>query len=114
MKGRHSLVVLAAGALLVAAPVQAQERDRDERRMQDRVYGAQLMTPAERAAYRERLRNLPPGERAELRAEHRREMNQRARERGVRLGPRGGAGDRQGPGMGSSRNGGGFGGGGGR
>lgn len=52
------------------------------------VYGWQLMTPEERAAYRARLRAAKTAhERAQIRAEHHKEMEIRAKERGVTLPP---------------------------
>lgn len=50
------------------------------------VFGWQLMTPAERDAYRIRMRAAKtPEERARIRAEHHQEMLKRAKERGVTL-----------------------------
>ena len=78
---------------------------------QPTVYGSQLMSREELGAYRERLRSARNAEeRNRIRAEHHKQMQERARERGVRLpdmppsagqgggmGPGGGIG----PGMGS-------------
>jgi hypothetical protein len=77
MKAIGKTVLGLAAVLLLAGPAPAQDRDR--------IYGAQLMTPAERAAYRERLRSMSPEERVRFRQEHRQRMDQRARERGVQL-----------------------------
>ena len=92
--------LVVAGCLLLAGPVGAQDADRQQSQQAtqagDRIYGAELMTPRERAAYRERLRTMTPSERARFRQEHRRRMDQRARQRGVEIGPKGG----QGPGRG--------------
>ena len=92
MKGwLHGSAVL-AGVLLVAplgwAQDAVQEQSRDEIREQsrDRIYGSDLMTPQERAEYRERLRRMSPSERARFRQEHRRRMDQRAKRRGVQIG----------------------------
>lgn len=50
------------------------------------IYGSQLMTQHERLEYRERLRNAHTAqERERVRLEHHRAMQERARERGVRL-----------------------------
>lgn len=50
------------------------------------VYGWQLMTPAERNAYRAKMRSLKtPQERQAFRLEHHNAMQQRAKERGVSL-----------------------------
>lgn len=52
------------------------------------VYGWQLMTPAERQAYRDKMHAAKtPAERAKIRAEHHKEMEARAKEQGVTLPP---------------------------
>jgi hypothetical protein len=57
--------------------------------------GAQLMTPEERTALREKMRNATPEERQQIAAATRAEMQKRAQEKGVTLpegrGPRHGA-----------------------
>lgn len=56
--------------------------------MHDRnqAYGWQLMTPAERSAYRQKMRNLKTArERDALRNQHHEEMQKRAKERGMTL-----------------------------
>lgn len=79
---------------LVMAQTQDQTRDRmqDQTRSQtqdrtrDRIYGSQLMTPAERATYRQRIRSAKTQrERNRIRAEHHKLMQERARQRGVTL-----------------------------
>jgi hypothetical protein len=65
-----------------------QDRLRDRDRLQDRdtIYGSQLMTPAERNTYRNKMRNLRTvQEREAFRTQHHQEMQQRAQERGLRL-----------------------------
>lgn len=50
------------------------------------VYGWQLMTPEERTAYQAKMRAAKTAkERAAIRAEHHKEMQQRAKEQGVTL-----------------------------
>ena len=50
------------------------------------IYGAQLMTVAERATYRERLQNAETDEeRARIMAEHHVQMQERAKAQGVTL-----------------------------
>ncbi len=50
------------------------------------IYGAELMTHEEREQYRARMRGAQaPAEGQRLRAEHRAAIQQRARERGVRV-----------------------------
>lgn len=105
---------LSAALLCAAAPIlaedqdRAQDRDRMENRDmdQERIYGSQLMTPAERDEYRARLRAATTAEeRDRIRAEHHEQMKSRAKERGVSLPdePRdwdgSGAGHGMGPGM---------------
>ncbi len=61
-------------------------RDRDRLPDRDTIYGSQLMTPAERNTYRNKMRNLRTvQEREALRTQHHQEMQQRAQERGLRL-----------------------------
>lgn len=68
------------------------------------IYGSQLMTPAERSAYRQKMRSLKTAEEREaFRARHHEEMQKRAQERGMQLPdmpPAGGARGGMGPGMG--------------
>lgn len=107
---------LSVALLCAAAPIlaedqdRAQDRDRMENRDmdqdQERIYGSQLMTPAERDEYRARLRAATTAEeRDRIRAEHHEQMKSRAKERGVSLPdePRdwdgSGAGHGMGPGM---------------
>ncbi|MFC5435303.1 hypothetical protein ACFPME_01960 [Rhodanobacter umsongensis] len=85
---------------------------RDQLRTQDRttlkdrsqIYGSQLMTPAERRAYRDQMRSMKTVEEREaLRKQHHEQMQKRAAERGMRLPdmpPRRGAGMGPGGGMG--------------
>lgn len=60
--------------------------DRDRTRDRDTIYGSQLMTPAERNTYRNKMRSLKTAqEREAFRAQHHQEMQKRAQERGVKL-----------------------------
>lgn len=72
------------------------------------IYGSQLMTPAERNAYRQQMRSLKTvQEREAFRAQHHEQMQQRAKERGMQLPdmpPAGGARGGMGPGMGPGMN----------
>ena len=64
------------------------QRDLLREQDRDRIYGGSLMTTDERAQYEQRLRSLPTEqERVQYRMEQDREMQTRARERQVRLGP---------------------------
>ena len=54
----------------------------------ERIYGSQLMTPEERAAYRAKLRAAKTdAERARIRAQHHKEMQERAQKLGKTLPP---------------------------
>jgi hypothetical protein len=65
---------------------QSQTRTQQETQTQERIYGSQLMTPQERAAYRNQLHNArTEQERERIRAEHHQAMQERARARGVTL-----------------------------
>ncbi|MFH2134826.1 MAG: hypothetical protein ABII81_06550 [Pseudomonadota bacterium] len=120
MLKRPISVSLLAGALAVlAGPLfaadQVREQKQDQMKMQtqdqERIYGSQLMTQKERNAYRAKMRAAKTvKEREQIRNEHHKLMQQRAKERGVTLpdmppaggmmmGPGGGM--RQGGGMGS-------------
>ncbi|MBU6249422.1 MAG: hypothetical protein KGN77_16935 [Xanthomonadaceae bacterium] len=100
-----AIALVALGALPVSGRA-APPQDRPAPASQaGQVYGWQLMTPAERDAYRQQMRNTrTPQEREALRARHHEQMQQRARERGVRLPdippPGGGMGRGMGRGMG--------------
>lgn len=107
----HALVVglalALAGSLSYPACAAAQQRP-SARGTSDVVYGSQLMTPAERVAYRQKMRSLKTvQEREAFRAQHHEEMQQRARERGMQLPdmpPMGAARGGMGPGMGPGMN----------
>jgi hypothetical protein len=95
---------------------QTQARDRDQDRLQDPIYGNQLMTLQERNEYRTKMRSLKTQqEREAYRLEHHQQMQERARTKGITLpdeppakgmgtGPGPAAGP--GPGMGSGMGGG--------
>jgi len=96
---KQTLIAAAAIALLGAAtaPVLAQGTTTPPAKAgPQRMYGYELMTPEERQAYMDKMRSAKtPEERAKLRDEHRAEMQQRAKEKGVTLPEPGG---RRGPG----------------
>lgn len=61
-------------------------QDRDQLRDRDQVFGWQLMTEQERNEFRAKMRSLKTAEEREaLRREHHKEMQVRAKERGVTL-----------------------------
>ena len=77
------------------------------------IYGSQLMTQQERLQYREQMRNAKTAQqREQLRLEHHRQMQERARQRGVTLPDQPPTGGGMGGGMGGGGMGGGMGGGG--
>ena len=105
-----ALAVL-AGPLFAADHVREQKQDQMKTQDQERIYGSQLMTQKERNAYRAKMRAAKTvKEREQIRNEHHKLMQMRAKERGVTLpdmppaggmmmGPGGGM--RQGGGMGT-------------
>jgi hypothetical protein len=108
---------LAAGSTLVIgadqtrdqllAQAQSQTPAKDQTRTQEQIYGSQLMTEQERAQYQAKMRAAKTEqEREQIRAEHHKQMQARAKERGVTLPdeppPRGmGGGPGPGPGAGT-------------
>ncbi|MBW4049630.1 MAG: hypothetical protein HIU89_17455 [Proteobacteria bacterium] len=73
-----SLVLATAGVSTTTVCAQPQK--------QETIYGSQLMTQHERDEYRAKLREAKTlREREHLRAEHHKQMQERARERGVTL-----------------------------
>ena len=95
------------------AQVQDQARAKAQDQTRSRIYGSQLMTPAERVAYRQKIRAAKTqAERNRIRAEHHKAMQERARQRGMTLPDmpmqpmhRGGMQPRQGGGQGGGRSG---------
>jgi hypothetical protein len=86
MQARAQQRGVKAGTPPTRAQLEQQERLRQQERQQ--VYGYSLMSQAELERYRERMRAARnDGERAQIRAEHQREMQERARQRGVTLPP---------------------------
>ncbi len=113
MKNKALIFGMAFGAL-VALPALAQNAaptaaDNSATASGGQVYGWQLMSPQERAAYRSQMRGLKTAqEREQFRLEHQKQMEERARERGVTLqhepmgrGPAGTPGQEMGPGAGT-------------
>lgn len=102
--GAAFAIVTGVGAFAqspVPAQVQAQTRAETQERA---IYGSQLMTQQERTEYQQRMRELKTQEeRDQFRKEHHTKMQERAKERGMKLpddtpargqgaGPRSGAG----------------------
>jgi hypothetical protein len=85
-----SLVAVAFAVPAASAPAadqaQTKETTKSQTQARDQVYGSQLMTRQERLEYRNRMRNLKTAEeREQLRLEHHKEMQERAKARGVSL-----------------------------
>jgi len=95
---KHSLIIstIAAATLLTSTPNYAAD--------QDQIYGSQLMTSQEKFEYRKKHMNAKTEEeRAQLREEHHALIQQRAKERNMKLPdapPASGAGMGVGGGMG--------------
>jgi hypothetical protein len=93
-KYRHQrIAVLALTAVLAAfagssaiAQDKVQNKTQAQDRLQDPIYGSQLMADAERNEYRLHMRSLKTNqERETYRLEHHKLMQERAREKGVTL-----------------------------
>jgi len=101
-------VSLSAVAMSAAAIAQdkIQDRTQNRDRVQDQIYGSQLMTAKERNEYRAKMRSMHTAEEREAyRLEHHKQMQERAREKGITLpdappAQRGGMGAGPGGGMG--------------
>ncbi len=107
------IFVMSAAILAPAYASFAQDKTQDQTQSRQatedrRIYGYQLMTPAERDEYRDRMRAAQSAEeRQKIRAEHHAEMQKRAEERGVTLPDMpAGRGGGMGPGGGMGRGGG--------
>lgn len=104
-----SATVLAADKDQVKDKTQDKTQDQTQLRDQDRIYGSQLMTQEERLEYRNKMRNLKTQqEREAFQLEHHKQLQERAKEKGVTLpeqpmrpgaGRPGGMGGRMGPGQ---------------
>lgn len=71
---------------------------------EEKAYGWQLMSQQERTEYRQKMRTMNAEERAAYRKEHHEKMQERAKERGMKLPDEPGTGmGRQGKGMGMER-----------
>lgn len=84
----HIVMALAAVTAMATPVLPAQERAQTEKsaQTQERIYGSQLMTPQEREQHRAKMRSLKTEqEREQFRLQHHKEMQQRAKERGVTI-----------------------------
>jgi hypothetical protein len=87
-----SLLVFAGDLALAADQDQLRTQDKDQlhtqdqTKTQDQIYGSQLMTEKERNEYRNRMRSAKTvQEQEQIRAEHHKSMQVRAKERGVTI-----------------------------
>jgi hypothetical protein len=81
-----SLIALAIGLGFSSAMAAEATQRPDTAQAQEPIYGSQLMTRDERTEHRNKMRSLKtPEEREAYRAEHHRQMQERAKERGVTL-----------------------------
>ena len=82
-------VMLLAGGLLAtghSALAQPGDRDQEQQRQRDQIYGSQLMTEQERNEYRDKMRSMhTEQDRAALREQHHEEMRKRAQSMGMEL-----------------------------
>lgn len=84
-------VLITAGAVLVSigfafAADQKTMQEQTQTRMEEPIYGSQLMTEQERIEYRTRMRTAATEEERErIRNEHHERMKERAREQGMML-----------------------------
>ena len=98
MTALTSVLAFAAASALAADQDQLRTQDKDQTRdltqdktqdklkTQDQIYGSQLMTEKERNEYRNRMRSAKTvQEQEQIRAEHHKSMQVRAKERGVTL-----------------------------
>lgn len=83
------ILALSLAALCLGLPLSsatAADQGPEASQAQQPIYGSQLMTPAERMEYRNRMRSLNTQEEREaLRLEHHQRMQERAKERGLQL-----------------------------
>ena len=94
-----AVLSLSAGLALAADPEPAKEQAQPQK--QEQIYGSQLMTPQERSEHRAKMRAAKTAEEQEqIRKEHHKLMQERAKERGVTLpdAPPAGGGGMMGPG----------------
>lgn len=88
--GLAMVLPLAGAVSMENAQAADQDRTRDKTqdmtRDQDHIYGSQLMTQQERNEHRAKMREAKTAEERErIRAEHHKQMQERARERGITL-----------------------------
>lgn len=104
------LIAATSGAWAQEAKTPVKEQAKTQTQQQEPIYGSQLMTQQERNAHRAKMRAAKTDqEREQIRLEHHKQMQERAKERGVTLPdvpPASGKGMGPGPGMGGGKGGG--------
>jgi hypothetical protein len=79
-------ITILSPLVLAEEPLQKQDQLRTQEQDRQQIYGSQLMTQEERAAYRTKMRAAKTQEeREKIRAEHHEQMKLRAKEKGVTL-----------------------------
>lgn len=114
LAGMALVAAVSLSAVVMSTDVIAQDKiqDRAQDRVQDQIYGSQLMTMRERNEYQAKMRSMKTEEEREAyRLEHHKQMQERAREKGITLpdappAQRGGMGAGPGGGMGGGMGGG--------
>lgn len=102
MKMRNLIAAVFSASMLLSTSAFAED--------QQQIYGSQLMTEQERAEHRIRIRNAASAEeREQIRNEHHKRMQERAKAKGIQLpdeppAARGGQGMGKGQGMGAGKN----------
>lgn len=80
------LATMAAAMAFIAIPPWAADTTPAPQQTQDQIYGSELMTPRERAAFRTKLRNARSfTEREQIRLDHHKAMQARAKAQGLTL-----------------------------
>ncbi|MFN7086684.1 MAG: hypothetical protein ACK4N4_08660 [Burkholderiales bacterium] len=87
---RHTIPVLVTAAVFISAgadSIAAPDQDTSAKVVKREIIpGSELMTHAEREQYRQRIRGARSAdEEARIRADHRKQIEERARRRGLRL-----------------------------
>lgn len=81
-----SFAALAQTGTPAQSQEQVQQQTQQQIQSQQRIYGSQLMTPQERMNYRQRMRQAKTVEECnQIRAEHHKQMQERAKARGITL-----------------------------
>ena len=81
-----AVLCVAAGTAWAEDKTPVQQQTQKQERIQEQIYGSQLMTPQERAEHRAKMRAAKTQqERDAIRLEHHKKMQERAKEKGITL-----------------------------